>query len=167
MCLVCGLNLTKSCKDVPCNHWRGHNRYNLFCIILFSPSWTLNQKGDPAGVFRHLHPPPSWSGAAPQGDVLCSNGHWSSQRVWELHPPEQVDWWKTSSQMAIMQSWQLTLRILRTVCLCLEVCRGDSSLCRVWLQSSGGHWAAKSQRDWTEWPHAWDNPAQVRTNKAI
>lgn len=71
------------------------------CIILFCPSWSLNQKGDPAGVFWHLHSPPSRSGADPQEDVYCSNSHRSSQWVWKLHPTEQVDWGETSLQMVI------------------------------------------------------------------
>lgn len=54
-----------------------------------------------------------------------------------------------------------------TVFLCLEVCRGDSRLCRLWLQFSGGQWAAKSQRDRTERPHAGDNTTQVRASSTI
>lgn len=142
-------------------------RSSLFCSILFYTSWPLNQKGDPAGVLRYLHSPPPWSCADPQGDVYCYNCNWSSQRIWELHPPEQVDWGKASPQMLTIQSWKITLLSNDTVFLCLEVCRGDSCLCRLWLQSSGGHWAAKSQRDRTERPHAGDNTTQVRASSTI
>lgn len=69
--------------------WQIKRRNVIFvlCIVILFSSF---QKGDPAGVFWHLHSPPSWSGADPQRDGISSNSHRSSQRVWELHPSEQV-----------------------------------------------------------------------------
>lgn len=50
----------------------------------------LFQKRDPAGVFWHLHPPPSWCSAHSQRDVKCPDCDQPEQRVWELCPSEQV-----------------------------------------------------------------------------